>query len=346
MRVVLLGPNGQLGHDIRRTHEEAGAPFELVPLTRDRLDVAAPGAVERVLDGLEFDALVNCTSYHKTDDVEDNATLAFAVNAHAVQAMARACAARRARLVHVSTDYVFGGDVVRGWQLREDDPTAPVNVYGASKAMGETLARLACDDVVMLRVASLFGVAGASGKGGNFVETIIRVGREKGALRVVDDQVMSPTATADVARIVLRMLTDGCAPGLYHVVNTGPASWFEFAREIVRRAEIDATVTPCSSEEYPTRAARPRYSALDNEKVSAAFGPMPPWQDALERYLRAKGHVTRKSAPRVTTKGCRTTFADRYCLMTTDQASPRKIAEWLRDPLFAAYVREQRSRSA
>jgi len=294
MNVLLLGPNGQLGHDIRRAHDEAGSSLELFPLGRDRLDVAAPGAVERVLDGFEFDALVNCTSYHKTDEVEDNATLAFAVNAHAVQAMARACAAKRARLVHVSTDYVFGGDVACARPLREDDPTAPVNVYGASKAMGETLACLACDDVVVLRVASLFGVAGASGKGGNFVETMIRVGQERGALRVVGDQVMSPTATADVARIVLRMLTDGCAPGLYHVVNTGPASWFEFAREIVHRAGIDVTVTPCSSAEYPTRAARPRYSALDNEKISAAFGPLPPWQDALERYLRAKGHVTRK----------------------------------------------------
>ena len=302
MRLLLLGPNGQLGHDIRRTHEETGEPFELVPLARDRLDVAVPGAIERVLDGLDFDALVNCTSYHKTDEVEDSATLAFAVNAHAVQAMARACAAKRARFVHVSTDYVFGGGVARARPLREDDPTAPVNVYGASKAMGETLARLAYDNVVILRVASLFGVAGASGKGGNFVETMIRVGREKGALRVVDDQVMSPTATADVARIVLWMLTDGCAPGLYHVVNTGSASWFDFAREIVRRVGIDATVTPCTSAEYPTRAARPRYSALDNEKISTAFGPMPPWQDALELYLHAKGHVTRKSSPSVSTK--------------------------------------------
>lgn len=292
MRVVLLGPNGQLGHDIRHAHEDAGEPFDLVPLARDRLDVAAPGAIERVLDGLDFDALVNCTSYHKTDEVEDNATLGFAVNAHAVQAMARACAARRARLVHVSTDYVFGGDVARARPLREDDPTAPVNVYGASKAMGETLARLACDDVVVLRVASLFGVAGASGKGGNFVETMIRFGREKGALRVVDDQIMSPTATADIARMVVRMLTDGCAPGLYHVVNSGSASWFEFAREIVRCTGIDAAVTPCTSAEYPTRAARPSYSALDNEKLTAAFGSsMPPWRDALERYLRAKGHM-------------------------------------------------------
>ena len=288
MKVLLLGPKGQLGHDVRRTYEEAGMPFELLPLARDKLDVSAPAAVGQALGGLDFDVLVNCTGYHKTDEVEGDATLAFAVNAHAVQAMARACAAKGARLVHVSTDYVFGGDAARTLPLREDDPTAPVNVYGASKAMGETLARLACEDVVILRVASLFGTAGASGKGGNFVETMMRAGRERGALRVVDDQTMSPTATADVAGVIVRILTGGCAPGLYHVVNHGSATWFDFAREIVRIAGVEASVTPCASSDYPTRAARPRYSVLDNAKISAAFGAMPPWQDALERYLRAQ----------------------------------------------------------
>ena len=292
-RVLLLGPNGQLGHDILRAHGIAGEPFDLLPLARDKLDVAEPGAVERVLGGLDFDAAVNCAACTRVDEVEDNATLGFAVNAHAVQTIAQACAASRARLLHISTDYVFGGDPEPRRPLREDDPTAPVNVYGASKAMGEALARLACDDVVILRVASLFGVAGASGKGGNFVETMIRAGREKGALRVVDGQTMSPTATADVARVVVWMLTDGCAPGLYHTVNTGSATWFEFAREIIRRAGIEADVTPCVTEEYPVRATRPRYSALDNAKVSAAFGAMPPWQDALDRYLHAKGHLVR-----------------------------------------------------
>ena len=291
-RVLLLGPNGQLGHDVIRAHVQAGEPFELRPLARDRLDVAAPGAVERVLGGLDFDVLVNATAHNLVDRAEEEAASAFAVNAHAVQAMARVCAARGTRLFHVSTDYVFGGDAVRTWPFREDDPIAPVNVYGASKALGETLARLACEDAVILRVASLFGTAGAGGKGGNFVETMIRIGREKGALRVVDDQTMSPTATADVATILLRMLTDDCEPGLYHAVNDGSATWFEFAREIIRLAGVEATVTPCSSDEYVTRAARPRYSALDNTKVSAAFGAMPPWQDALERYLRANRNRT------------------------------------------------------
>ena len=293
MRVVLLGPNGQLGHDITGAHREAGEPFELLPLARNTLNIAMPGMVERVLGRLSFDILINCTGYHRTDEAEGNAALAFAVNAHAVQAMARTCAAKRARFVHVSTDYVFGGDVARNRPLREGDPTAPVNVYGASKVMGETLARLESDDVVIPRVASLFGVAGASGKGGNFVETMIRVGREKGALRVVNDQTMSPTATADVARVMIRMLTDDCAPGIYHVVNTGSATWFDFAHEIIHRTGFGVTVTPCASGEYSVRAARPCYSALDNTKVSVAFGGMPRWQDALDRYLRTKGHFVK-----------------------------------------------------
>ena len=291
LRALLLGPRGQLGHDIRRAHARAGGTVELTPLARDALDVAAAGEVERVLGALDFDVLVNCAAYTAVDDAEDDAGGAFAVNAHAVRRMARVCAAKRARLVHVSTDYVFGGG--RGGQrpLREDAPTAPVNVYGASKALGETLARLECEDAVIVRVASLFGTAGAGGRGGNFVETMIRAGREKGTLRVVDDQTMSPTATADVAPVVVRLLREGCPPGLYHVVNTGSATWFDFAREIVRRAGVAAAVVPCATGEYPVRAERPRYSALDNAKVSAAFGAMPAWQDALERYLRSRGHA-------------------------------------------------------
>ena len=289
MKVLLLGPNGQLGSDIRRLHEQEGCPFELIAVARKQLDVAVAGMVEKTLAAEDFDVLINCTSYHKTDEVEDNATYAFAVNTHAVQAMARICATKRARLIHISTDYVFGGDVTRARPLREGDPVAPVNVYGASKAMGETLARLATDDVVILRVASLFGVAGASGKGGNFVETIIRMGWERKPLRVVDDQFMSPTATADVARVVMKMVRDGCSPGLYHVVNSGAASWFDFAKSIIYLTRINTDVAPCSTQAYPTRAMRPRYSVLDNTRISASFGEMPAWQPSLEDYLRRKG---------------------------------------------------------
>ncbi|WP_106204806.1 dTDP-4-dehydrorhamnose reductase [Aliiruegeria haliotis] len=291
MKVLLLGPNGQLGTDIRAAHRAAGEPFDLVPLGRDRLDVSQVDSIGPALAASDFDLLINCTSYHRTDEVEDNAALAFAVNTHAVEAMARACADKGARFVHISTDYVFGGDHTRQVPLVEDDAPAPVNVYGASKALGETLARLAHEDTVILRVASLFGVAGASGKGGNFVETMIRFGIERGALKVVADQVMSPTATADVANAILALIARESPPGIYHVAGSGQASWHEFASEIIRMTGIEATVTPCSSAEFPTRAARPRYSVLDNSRAAKLIAPMPDWRDALGRYLAAKGHL-------------------------------------------------------
>ena len=288
IRVILLGPHGQLGHDVRREHARLGEPFDLVCLPREPLDVASPRSISRALGSLQFDALVNCAAYTLVDRAEDDTTNAFAVNAKAVQALAQVCAAKRARFLHISTDYVFGGDAARREPLREDDATAPVNVYGASKAMGETRARLESNDVVILRTASLFGVAGTGGRGDNVVETMIRTARETGSLRAVDDQTMSPTASADVARIVVRMVRDGCAPGIYHVVNAGSATWFEFACEVIRLAGIAVDIEPCATEDYPARAPRPRYSALDNARVSAAFGAMPAWQDALEQYLRAR----------------------------------------------------------
>jgi dTDP-4-dehydrorhamnose reductase len=296
MRVLLLGPDGQLGRDIRRAHAASRAAavsaIDLVPLGRAALDVSAPSAVAEALGAQAFDALINCTSYHRTDEVEDNAGLAFAVNTHAVQAMAEACAARGARFVHISTDYVFGGDRARAAPLAETAPVAPVNVYGASKAMGETLARIACPDALILRVASLFGVDGASGKGGNFVETMLRVGRETGRLRVVADQTMSPTATADVAPALLTLLAREAEPGTYHVVNEGAATWHAFATEIIRRAGVAAEVAPCASADFPTRAMRPRFSVLATARLAVSpAGRLPPWQDALERYLRAKGHT-------------------------------------------------------
>ncbi len=289
-RVVLLGPDGQLGHDVRRAHAAAGDRFDLQALRRADLDIAVPGEIEHVLGDRRFDVLVNCAAYTGVDAAEDDAASAFAVNAHAVRSLAAVCAARKARLIHISTDYVFGGDAARKRPLPEDAPVAPVNVYGESKALGETLACEAHDDVVVVRTASLFGAAGIGGRGGNFVETIIRDGRDSGSLRVVDERTMSPTSSADVARVLIRMVTEGCAAGCYHVVNSGSATWFEFARAIVRGAGIEATVTACPASEYFSRAARPRYSVLDNSKAAAVFGAMSSWQEALDRHLHLRGH--------------------------------------------------------
>lgn len=284
-RVVLLGPNGQLGTDIQRVFAEFAGSVQISACGRDELDVEQLETIRPTLDQYEFDILINCTSYHKTDEVEQNAARAVTVNAHAVREMADACAARGARLIHVSTDYVFGGDQSRPY--REDDCPAPVNVYGATKLLGESLVWRSGADALILRVASLFGTAGASGKGGNFVEAMLRLARERGELRVVNDVRMSPTGTLTVAETTLKLLQCGADPGVYNVVNSGDATWYEFACEIVRRANVDVPVSAVTSDEFPTVASRPSYSVLDNSRVTKAIGEsIPSWPNALDRYLR------------------------------------------------------------
>jgi len=262
--------------------------LDLTPITRAQVDASDPAAS---FDGLTFDVAINCVAVTHVDGCETDPAPAVAVNAHFVGRLARACAERRARLVQVSTDYVYGGQVERE-PLSEAVGRAPVNVYGATKALGEDLARLEHDDVVVARVASLFGVAGASGKGGNFVETMIRLGKERGRLTVVDDQVMSPTASWDAGEAILDLIAAQAPAGTYHVVNSGIASWRRFAREIIARAGVAAEVAPIATREFPTPARRPPYSALSNAKLEGALGrPMPHWTNALERYLAAKGHL-------------------------------------------------------
>jgi len=289
MKIVLLGPSGQLGTDIRSQSAKAPAAWQLVCIDRQMVDLSNLENASKSLGDVDFDILINCSSYHKTDEVEKNAGLAFTLNAHLVRRLAEICAEKRARFVHISTDYVFGGQSKRE-PLTEDDGKAPINVYGASKSMGEDLALMTGADVVILRVASLFGVAGASGKGGNFVETIIRSGRDKGLLKVVNDQVMSPTSTADVANALWRMLAAEVGSGVWHVVNSGQATWYEFATRIIERAGVQASVVPVSSSEFKTVAVRPPYSVLDNAKLGSAVGPMRNWTEALDDYLVAKGH--------------------------------------------------------
>lgn len=286
MRIALFGANGQLGSDLVAQSAQRG--LDLVPVTRAQVDAADPTAG---FDDLDFDVAINCVAATRVDDCEKDPAPAVAINAHFAGRLAKACAAKGARLVQVSTDYVYGGQDQRE-PLSEDVGRAPVNVYGATKALGEDLARLEHDDVLVARVASLFGVAGASGKGGNFVETMLRFGKERGRLTVVDDQVMSPTASWDAGEAILDLIGAKAPAGVYHVVNAGVASWCDFAQAIIAKAGVAAEVVPIPTSQFPTPARRPPYSALSNARLEAAIGrPMPHWTDALDRYLAAKGHV-------------------------------------------------------
>jgi len=289
VRTLLLGANGQLGFDIQAANSATGSRLAITPVGRAQADLEDLERTTLLLRNTPFDLLINCSSYHKTDEVERNAQRAFVINAHLVQRLAEICAEKQARFVHFSTDYVFGGNEKRE-PFSESDPKAPLNVYGASKAMGEDLALQVGSDMLILRVASLFGVAGSSGKGGNFVETMIRFGRERGELRVVADQVMSPTATADVADALLNLVHRDAEAGVYHVVNSGGASWHEFACRIIELAGVDARVVPITTAEFAAVAKRPRYSVLSTAKVDGVIGPMRTWENALESYLQIKGY--------------------------------------------------------
>lgn len=285
-RIALFGANGQLGSDIASLATQRG--LDLVAVTRAQVDAADSSAS---FEDLAFDVAINCVAVTRVDDCEKDPAPAVAVNAHFAGRLAKTCAARSARLIQVSTDYVYGGQVQRE-PLSEDIGRAPVNVYGATKALGEDLARMEHDDVIVARVASLFGVAGASGKGGNFVETMLRLGAERGRLTVVDDQVMSPTASWDAGEAILDLIAAQAAAGDYHVVNSGVASWWDFASAIIESADVAAEVAPIPTSAFPTPARRPPYSALSNAKLTAALcRPMPHWTDALDRYLRAKGRI-------------------------------------------------------
>ncbi len=290
MIVAVLGANGQLGSDILRAAVAEGFGIKTRALCRKDLDVCNLGAIPEALARERFDVLINCTGYHKTDEVEAHATEAFRINAHAAGALAKLCKVRGAGFVQISTDYVFDGGSRRPYV--ETDEANPLNVYGASKLLGEKLAQQEHGDgTIIVRVASLFGVAGSSGKGGNFVETMLKKSRESGELRVVNDVTMSPTSTADAARAILGLLRKNAGKGIYHVVNSGAATWFEFARQIIVEAGVAAKVIPVTSGEYPTAAVRPAHTVLDNRKVSQIAGDIPHWKHALREYLIQKGHI-------------------------------------------------------
>lgn len=282
MNVLLLGSNGQLGSDIIKS-SSIFPNIEITSLIRSNLDVSNYKTIESVIGSINFDVLVNCTSYHKTDEVEDNPSLALDINSYAVMEMAKICNKKDAIFMHISTDYVFNG--LAKSPYREKDSTGPLNVYGLTKLMGENLAFLNHNKVIVFRVASLFGLSGASGKGGNFVETMINLGNTKDSITVVSDQYMSPTSTKNISNVILSSIVNGIPEGIYHLVNGGKASWHEFASKIFELSDIDCAVEKISSLKYKTRAIRPSFSVLDNSKISDIIGPISNWEEALEEYL-------------------------------------------------------------
>jgi dTDP-4-dehydrorhamnose reductase len=283
MKVVVVGPAGQLGTDVVRVLRGRGE--DVVPATRQQVDLTDREVIERFLASERPDAVVNCAAYHDVAGCEENPELAHAVNATGVESLAAACAASGAKLLTVSTDYVFDG--TKGDYTEEDEPR-PLNRYGESKLAGERLALDASPQTFVVRTQSLFGVAGPSGKGLNFVDLMLKLAAERDEVKV-DQFRMAPTGTAALAENMTDLLaTDDY--GLYHMSCQGDTTWYEFARAILGAVGSSTTVTAVPNDFYPTPFTRPESTYLVNARLQqVGLDRMPHWEEALADYLQAKG---------------------------------------------------------
>ena len=286
--LVLIGANGQLGSDLRH----ALADFRVTALTHNDLDICDATRMRAVVGDLRPEVVVNTSAFHKVDVCEDEPAMSFAVNATAVYELARLARERDFTLVHFSTDYVFDGRARTPYS--EDALPNPVNVYGVSKLAGEYLIRNFSPRHYVIRTTGLYGVVGSSGKGGNFVETMVRLGNSGNPVRVVDDQVMTPTATADLSAAVAGLLRrEGEVPyGLYHVTSVGQCSWYHFAKAIFELCGMSVDLSPITTAESGSKALRPAFSVFDHARwIHAGLKELRPWREALRDYLQAKGHL-------------------------------------------------------
>lgn len=282
MRVLLIGHRGQLGSDLK----QAFASEDLVLAGRDNLPVQDAGAVSAFVNAHQPDLILNCSAFHRVDDCEDQPQPAFDINLFGVRNLALAAREAGAVLVHFSTDYVF--DSSRRTPYSETDAPCPKCIYGVSKAAGELMLASLWHKHFIFRVSGLYGYAGSRDKGSNFVEMMIGLALQGKPIRVVDDQILTPTSTLDAAAAVRRVsATDSY--GLYHLTNAGQCSWYEFASAVFGSAGLQPNLTPVPSGAFPTRARRPAYSVLDNARLrSAGFADLPDWRDALSRYVQGR----------------------------------------------------------
>jgi dTDP-4-dehydrorhamnose reductase len=288
VKVAVTGANGQLGTDLCQALHN----FEVIPFTHADIEIADMASVRKALLKHKPAVVINTAAYVRVDDCEDERDKAFQVNALGARNIAVVAQELGAKLVHISTDYVFGGEAEpRTTPYTEFDTPVPLSIYGKSKLAGENLVRHFCLRHFIVRASGLFGVAGSSGKGGNFIETMLRLSRERDELRVVDDQVFSPTYTRDLARKIVQLMTTDYY-GIFHITNKGSCSWYEFAREVLKLAGLKNPVIPISSDQYPQKAKRPEFSVLDNYQLRLlGMDDIRPWQEALKDYLVAKGHI-------------------------------------------------------
>jgi dTDP-4-dehydrorhamnose reductase len=279
MRISILGSNGQLGQDLVAALDS----HDLRRFTRNDFDVADFERARVLLAESRPELIINLTAYHRVDDCESHPDLAYSVNASAVLNLIHVANDLNAKLVQFSTDYVFDGNSTTPYD--ESSVPLPLSVYANSRLAGEYLVRTQARRYVLIRTCGLYGHAGSQGKGGNFVETMLKKARDNESIRVVSDQIVTPTSTKDLARQVAALVVTS-HEGLFHVTNEGECSWYEFAKSIFDMSGLQANITATTSDLYKTPARRPRYSVLENRRLKdLGLNRMLHWRDALAEYL-------------------------------------------------------------
>ncbi len=279
--VLVTGANGQLGSELKRAAADHNEILNFIYTDVAELDITDLDAVDKFVKDNKIKYIVNCAAYTAVDKAEDDVDLCYKINKDAVRNLGIAAANNQAKVIHVSTDYVFDGTGSRPYI--ESDEVCPKSVYGKSKQEGESELLKACPDSIIIRTAWLYSIFG-----NNFVKTMIKLGRERDALNVVADQTGTPTNAADLAHAIVRVLdySEANSPfeaGIYHYSNEGVTTWYDFTVAIHRAAAITTCkVSPIATDQYPTRASRPQYSVLDKSKIKKTFGiQIPQWEDSL-----------------------------------------------------------------
>lgn len=276
MKVLVTGASGQLGYDVCRELTARGV--ENCGVSSKEMDITDPQAVLDFVMAYKPDMVIHCAAYTKVDQAEEEAEKAFAVNGNGTRNIAQACQKLHVKMLYISTDYVFPGTGEQFYEV--DDPKGPLNVYGKSKLEGELAVQELLEQYFIVRISWVFGE-----HGNNFVKTMLRLAEQHQTIRVVDDQVGSPTYTRHAAQAICDIINSKNY-GIYHLTNSGICSWAEFAREIFHIANRSVSVIPIASDAYPTKAVRPHNSRL-SKSASDALGwtPLPDWRTALYEYL-------------------------------------------------------------
>jgi dTDP-4-dehydrorhamnose reductase len=283
-KVLLIGAKGQVGQELQLTLLQLG---EVISIGREELDLTNSEKISQLIREIHPDYLVNAAAYTAVDKAESEPELAYYINAKAPKIMAESAEKIQAKFLHISTDYVFDGR--KNTPYLETDLTNPLGVYGQSKLRGEEEIKTVNSQAIILRTAWVYGSYGKS----NFVKTMLRLGKEREELKVVVDQVGSPTWAKDIATAITHLLINvDNPPGIYNFTNSGVASWFDLTKAIFEEAKISGIplkiqrVIPITTAEYPTPAARPAYSVLSGQKISQQLGYIPPyWRDSLKAML-------------------------------------------------------------